>query len=75
MRAMRSAFRGAWLLCLFCAIAAGWPSPAATRTAARKKLLFLTHAGLYKHPSLPAAEKAVAELGNTGGYDALGLDN
>ena len=31
-----------------------------------KKLLFLTHAGLYKHTSLGPAEKAVIELGKTG---------
>ena len=34
-----------------------------------KKLLFLTHAGLYKHTSLGPAETAVTELGKTGGFD------
>jgi hypothetical protein len=34
-----------------------------------KKLLFLTHAGLYKHPSLGPAEKAVVELGKSGGFE------
>ena len=33
----------------------------------RKKLLFLTHAGLYKHTSLGPAEKAVIELGRRAG--------
>lgn len=37
--------------------------------AARKKLLFLTHAGLYKHTSLGPAETAVIELGKAGGFD------
>ena len=35
---------------------------------APKKLLFLTHAGLYKHTSLGPAEKAVTELGKLGGF-------
>jgi uncharacterized protein len=34
-----------------------------------KKLLFLTHAGLYKHTSLGPAEVAVTELGATGGFE------
>lgn len=39
------------------------PSPAP------KKLLFLTHAGLYKHTSLGPAEVAVTELGKAGGFE------
>ena len=41
---------------------------AQTPAAATKKLLFLTHAGLYKHTSLGPAEKAVIELGKQGGF-------
>jgi type 1 glutamine amidotransferase len=41
---------------------------------ARKKLLFLTHAGLYKHTSLGPAEKAVIELGKTGGFDVTTVE-
>jgi type 1 glutamine amidotransferase len=41
------------------------PAPPA---GAGKKLLFLTHAGFYKHPSLGPAEKAVTELGKAGGF-------
>jgi len=37
--------------------------------AATRKLLFLTHAGLYKHTSLGPAEIAVTELGKQGGFD------
>jgi len=37
--------------------------------AAPKKLLFLTHAGLYKHTSLGPAENAVTELGKQGGFE------
>src|SRR5688500_16123058 len=39
------------------------PPPPATH-----KLLFLTHAGLYKHPSLGPAEQAVAEMGKRTGF-------
>jgi type 1 glutamine amidotransferase len=42
-------------------------------TAPRKKLLFLTHAGLYKHSSLEPAEAAVSEYGKTGGFDVTTL--
>ena len=40
----------------------------------RKKLLFLTHAGLYKHTSLGPAEKAVIELGKAGGFDVTTVE-
>jgi len=36
--------------------------------------LFLTHAGLYKHTSLGPAEKAVIELGKTGGFDVTTVE-
>jgi uncharacterized protein len=39
-----------------------------------KKLLFLTHAALYKHTSLGPAEKAVIELGKTGGFDVTTVE-
>ena len=52
------------------AIAAGVSSLAVHgQTPARKKLLVLTHAALYKHPSLAPAEAAVTEYGKTGGFD------
>jgi uncharacterized protein len=41
---------------------------------ARKKLLFLTHAGLYKHTSLGPAEKAVTELSKNGGFDVTTVE-
>ena len=40
---------------------------------ADKRLLFLTHAGLYKHASLGPAEQAVAELGVDGEFDVTTL--
>src|SRR5262245_7653241 len=50
------------------------PAPAQPQTAARKSLLFLTHAGLYKHPSLGPTEKAVTEWGKAGGFDVTALE-
>lgn len=40
----------------------------------QKRLLFLTHAGLYKHTSLGPAEKAVIELGRTNGFDVTTVE-
>jgi hypothetical protein len=39
-----------------------------TPTPPTRKLLFLTHAALYKHTSLGPAEAAVTELGKQGGF-------
>jgi uncharacterized protein len=44
-----------------------------TQSPPHRKLLFLTHAGLYKHPSLAAAEAAVIDLGKTGGFEVTAL--
>jgi type 1 glutamine amidotransferase len=41
---------------------------------AAKRLLFLTHAALYKHSSLAPAEKAVVELGARNGFDVTTLE-
>ena len=46
----------------------------ARQTNAPKKLLFLTHAALYKHSSLAPAEKAVTELGAKGGFEVTTLE-
>ena len=57
------------ILCLaFCLL------PSAFAAQAPKKLLFLTHAGLYKHTSLAPAEKAVSELGKTSGFDVTTVE-
>ena len=42
--------------------------------ATPKKLLFLTHAALYKHTSLGPAEKAVTDLGKTGGFEVTTVE-
>jgi type 1 glutamine amidotransferase len=47
---------------------AGLATTRAQESAAAKKLLFLTHAALYKHTSLGPAERAVTELGKPGGF-------
>jgi len=44
------------------------------QTPPRKRLLFLTHAALYKHASLGPAEAAVTEYGKTGGFDVTTLE-
>jgi type 1 glutamine amidotransferase len=44
------------------------------QTPPRKRLLFLTHAALYKHSSLAPAEAAVTEYGKSGGFDVTTLE-
>ena len=69
---MRSAVRltaACAAIALGISLAPGRAQPAAPQPAApSKKLLFLTHAGYYKHTSLAPAEKAVSELGREGGF-------
>jgi type 1 glutamine amidotransferase len=72
MRAMRNPVHATLLMVV--AMVAVWTASAGTQAPARKKLLFLTHAGLYKHPSLAPAEQAVIELGKTNGYDVTTLE-
>jgi uncharacterized protein len=45
-----------------------------TQAPTRKRVLFLTHAGLYKHASLGPAEAAVTEYGKAGGFDVTTLE-
>jgi type 1 glutamine amidotransferase len=56
------------------ALCAGSALSAATQAPAKKRLLFLTHAGLYKHTSLAPAEKAVSELGQSGGFEVTTVE-
>ena len=56
---------GCWVLLL--------PALSWAQDGPRKKLLFLTHAGLYKHSSLGPAEAAVTEWGKTSGFDVTTL--
>jgi type 1 glutamine amidotransferase len=70
------------IVILLCALAAvGARTAFAPRASASegqvpapKKLLFLTHAALYKHSSLAPAEKAVAELGARHGFEVTTLE-
>ena len=57
------------LLLVLLLAATGMPS-----AQANTRLLFLTHAGLYKHTSLGPAEKAVIELGKSGGFDVTTVE-
>ncbi len=50
------------------------PTSAQATAGKSKKLLFLTHAALYKHTSLGPAEKAVTELGKTGGFEVTTVE-
>src|SRR5262249_13598003 len=50
------------------------PVAVGTQAPARKKLLFLTHAALYKHTSLAPAEKSVTEWGKNGGFDVTTVE-
>lgn len=50
------------------------PTSAQATAGKPKKLLFLTHAALYKHTSLGPAEKAVVELGKGGGFDVTTVE-
>ena len=43
--------------------------PLAAQEPEPARLLFLTHAGLYRHTSLEPAERAVTELGRDGGFE------
>jgi type 1 glutamine amidotransferase len=58
-------------LCTLLVVA--WPSPPAAAQEPAKRLLFLTHAGLYKHPSLDDAEQAVAAWGEDNGFAVTSL--
>lgn len=60
---------------LFCVFALLTPvALVRTQAPARKKLLFRTHAALYKHTSLGPAEHAVTELSLQGGFDVTTLE-
>jgi len=59
------------LVCVAGALAA---AVLTAQAPAKKRLLFLTHAALYKHTSLGPAEKAVTELGQAGGFDVTTVE-
>ena len=62
------------IACLAMVLAGGGGGARAQPAPPRKKLLFLTHAALYKHSSLAAAERAVSELGANNGIDVTTLE-
>src|SRR3954471_15888879 len=69
MSAVHPRHRRLILLALALVVAAGGAATVRGQRAPRKRLLFLTHAALYKHPSLAPAEAAVTEYGRSGGFD------
>jgi type 1 glutamine amidotransferase len=62
------------LVCAVAALSLSLVGAGAIQAPAKKRLLFLTHAGLYKHTSLGPAEKAVTELGQAGGFDVTTVE-
>jgi type 1 glutamine amidotransferase len=75
MSAVHTLHRRLILTALAVLVAAGSGSSTLRgQTPARKKLLFLTHAALYKHSSLAPAEAAVTEYGKAGGFDVTTLE-
>lgn len=61
-------------LCAFSLLPFALTAEESKTAQAPKKLLFLTHAALYKHTSLGPAEKAVIELGKTGGFEVTTVE-
>lgn len=60
---------------LVCALAVSWTAlPGQEGATEDKQLLFLTHAGLYKHASLAQAEEAVTGWGRRGGFHVTVLE-
>ena len=74
MSAVRTTRRRLILTALAVCAAVGAGAGTLRGQTPRKRLLFLTHAALYKHSSLAPAEKAVAELGVKGGFDVTALE-
>ncbi len=62
------------IVCLFAPLLARAPLVTSAQTPAPKRVLFLTHAALYKHSSLGPAERAVVELGRSGGFEVTTLE-
>jgi type 1 glutamine amidotransferase len=62
------------IVCVLALASAIVASPAATQVPLTKRLLFLTHAALYKHTSLGPAERAVTDLGRKGGFDVTTVE-
>jgi type 1 glutamine amidotransferase len=59
-----------WTIVVIAALLA----PFALEAQSPRRLLFLTHAGLYKHTSLGPAERAVIELGQSNGFAVTAVE-
>ena len=62
-----------WISCILAAAGAALLGERAASQQQPSKLLFLTHAGLYKHTSLGPAERAVASWGPSAGFEVTAL--
>src|SRR5262245_48115655 len=71
---MRHRFVTGCLLLTTITIVVSGQTTSSSQPSVKKKLLFLTHAALYKHSSLGPAEKAVSELGARGNFDVTTLE-
>ena len=59
---------------LVCVLTLSWTALPGQVATERKQLLFLTHAGFYKHASLGQAEAAVTSWGRRGGFEVTVLE-
>ena len=62
-----------WISCILAVAGAALLGEQAASQQQPSKLLFLTHAGLYKHTSLGPAEMAVASWGEEAGYEVTSV--
>ena len=62
-----------WISCILAVAGAALLGERAASQQQPSKLLFLTHAGLYKHTSLGPAERAVASWGPRAGFEVTAL--
>ena len=62
-----------WISCVLAVAGVALLGERAAAQQQPSKLLFLTHAGLYKHTSLGPAEMAVASWGEEAGYEVTSV--
>ena len=63
-----------WIACLLAVAGSALRAERAASQQQPKQLLFLTHAGLYKHTSLGPAERAVTSWGARAGFEVTTLE-
>jgi len=63
-----------WIACILAVAGSALRAERAASQQQPKQLLFLTHAGLYKHTSLGPAERAVTSWGQRAGFEVTTLE-